>query len=1080
MSSSKRSRATVSYKEGGSDGEESNLEEDSNDDAYQIQGGKKREISAKKKAKKKNVEGDETDEEDDDESCLESGRIKKIYVENFMSHQKFSLNFGKNVNFITGPNGSGKSAVVAALQLCLGSRMTSTGRGNAMASMIRQGSPGPAIVKVTLVNQGPDAYKIDTYGKRITIVRTITKSSGATYKILDSNGKKVTDQKRELDGILKQFSISCENPCCVLTQELSKRFIQGNESDKYDFFLKATGLEMTRSELDKVKTDLEEVKIFLEGAESKLQPKLDRVKAAQEEVDKFKQFDKLHEKIVDCTVKRFWIHYHTNYDICDALSLEVKNREKQLQERKKEKSEAEQQLAEMEDFDSLEAQIKHLNEEAAVANAGVDKCRERYKEAHSQIPRLEQNIRAMERDIKYHANRLKLVKKEIKEMQEISRKNAAENQKAYLDKIDMCRTRIDQLNIEHEDILRKSDDKRGELENAKRSRIDMSTQVRNLESQRNKLQDDINRLSSQGSDRTALFHERMPHIVAKIKRYRSKDPICGPVGCHIKLAEGMRDFSYAAEICLRRFMSTFIVHNREDQSALQKIFNSEGAGQLAIQFLVKERRREHAKSIQGGISLHDAIVVDNDQVYNFLMDQNIDRILLSPSEEDVEKNFVVQNRETKRLALRDGIMRAIVKDGITITYIAGNKGRDYPGTKEAKLLSADMGAIVEERKRELTQVNEDLKGVRNHLGLVEGQINSANQEMKNIQHSLSSIIEAVRKETRKKNDLDVNLKEIQESESMDTSALEQEERELHEAIEQFKSQMNTRMDDLEKMKSNAQSVKTEQNEAQRAADVVKRKLDDINDRLDKFITAKSEINKKIEKADSKVKAAEKNVLDAQSVLDENLDKLSDYKIKAQEQTAALLKDAWDGEDVQVSNRDTDETLQKQIEQYNKKLEEGKKAVGLGIRNREQAIDNLKNAQNDFEKANKNVEDLNNRKSTLRRDWKDRAERWKHNLKRSSKKVAERFDRYLQKKGQSGSVEFNHNEGTLKLICQTDNFDATSLTEDVKQLSGGERSFTTLCLLLALGHVIDTPFRILDEYDGVYSRFCSYVLQFSHF
>jgi len=35
---------------------------------------------------------------------------------------------------------------------------------------------------------------------------------------------------------------------------------------------------------------------------------------------------------------------------------------------------------------------------------------------------------------------------------------------------------------------------------------------------------------------------------------------------------------------------------------------------------------------------------------------------------------------------------------------------------------------------------------------------------------------------------------------------------------------------------------------------------------------------------------------------------------------------------------------------------------------------------------------------------------------------------------------------------------------VKQLSGGERSFTTLCLLLALGHVIDTPFRILDEYD----------------
>ena len=87
------------------------------------------------------------------------------------------------------------------------------------------------------------------------------------------------------------------------------------------------------------------------------------------------------------------------------------------------------------------------------------------------------------------------------------------------------------------------------------------------------------------------------------------------------------------------------------------------------------------------------------------------------------------------------------------------------------------------------------------------------------------------------------------------------------------------------------------------------------------------------------------------------------------------------------------------------------------------------------------------------------------MKHSSKKVAQRFDKYLQKKGQSGSVDFNHTDGTLKLICQTDNFDETSRTEDVKQLSGGERSFATLCLLLALGHVIDTPFRILDEYDG---------------
>lgn len=34
-----------------------------------------------------------------------------------------------------------------------------------------------------------------------------------------------------------------DNPCAVLDQENSKKFLQGSESDKYAFFMKATDLE---------------------------------------------------------------------------------------------------------------------------------------------------------------------------------------------------------------------------------------------------------------------------------------------------------------------------------------------------------------------------------------------------------------------------------------------------------------------------------------------------------------------------------------------------------------------------------------------------------------------------------------------------------------------------------------------------------------------------------------------------------------------------------------------------------------------------------------------------------------------
>lgn len=43
--------------------------------------------------------------------------LRKIYCENFMCHQKLSIELCPHVNFINGQNGSGKSAILAALQV---------------------------------------------------------------------------------------------------------------------------------------------------------------------------------------------------------------------------------------------------------------------------------------------------------------------------------------------------------------------------------------------------------------------------------------------------------------------------------------------------------------------------------------------------------------------------------------------------------------------------------------------------------------------------------------------------------------------------------------------------------------------------------------------------------------------------------------------------------------------------------------------------------------------------------------------------------------------------------------------------
>ena len=49
--------------------------------------------------------------------------------------------------------------------------------------------------------------------------------------------------KDELNRMLDVLNIQVDNPCAVLDQENSKKFLQGSERDKYAFFMKATDLD---------------------------------------------------------------------------------------------------------------------------------------------------------------------------------------------------------------------------------------------------------------------------------------------------------------------------------------------------------------------------------------------------------------------------------------------------------------------------------------------------------------------------------------------------------------------------------------------------------------------------------------------------------------------------------------------------------------------------------------------------------------------------------------------------------------------------------------------------------------------
>eukprot|EP00878_Enallax_costatus_P020088 GHUV01021219.1.p1 GENE.GHUV01021219.1~~GHUV01021219.1.p1 ORF type:complete len:576 (+),score=170.67 GHUV01021219.1:791-2518(+) len=86
----------------------------------------------------------------------------------------------------------------------------------------------------------------------------------------------------------------------------------------------------------------------------------------------------------------------------------------------------------------------------------------------------------------------------------------------------------------------------------------------------------------------------------------------------------------------------------------------------------------------------------------------------------------------------------------------------------------------------------------------------------------------------------------------------------------------------------------------------------------------------------------------------------------------------------------------------------------------------------------------------------------------SRTVSNKFAAYMHKRGHNGRVNVTEGEVRLlvKINSQAAGADAKKMkaVRDLKQLSGGERSFTTVAFILALGEFTESPFRAMDEFD----------------
>lgn len=80
------------------------------------------------------------------------------------------------------------------------------------------------------------------------------------------------------------------------------------------------------------------------------------------------------------------------------------------------------------------------------------------------------------------------------------------------------------------------------------------------------------------------------------------------------------------------------------------------------------------------------------------------------------------------------------------------------------------------------------------------------------------------------------------------------------------------------------------------------------------------------------------------------------------------------------------------------------------------------------------------------------------------RAATHFSMLLGQRAFQGKLIVNHEDKYLDIRVQPDATQKPGRARQTKTLSGGEKSFSTICLLLSLWEAMGSPIRCLDEFD----------------
>ncbi|XP_042204993.1 structural maintenance of chromosomes protein 6-like isoform X2 [Homarus americanus] len=574
------------------------------------------------------------------------------------------------------------------------------------------------------------------------------------------------------------------------------------------------------------------------------------------------------------------------------------------------------------------------------------------------------------------------------------------------------------------------------------------------------IEQELQGLKGQQSNQFTVYGQWVPQLLHEIniahkKRAFKKKPV-GPIGAFIKVCD--KQWGHIAEMVLGNRISGFCVDNRSDEKVLRQLMKKINFGQQPQPIVIVSRFREQVHDVSKYEvqsdkypSLWSMLMISSDVVANTLIDQcQVESTLLIPTAQ--EAGQILKNKTTvpRNCKVAYTLNRDIYYPDPNYRLYSGR------GQQPARFLQVSL----EEKVRALVANLENSKE----------EMRTHNLEMQKSRANLHKLEEEVQASSRKltcskkkMDQLRLQLADLQNQEEQpppDVSQLEddikQQEVALIEAqasLEKLKEGVTSSKDSFMQISSAYEELKKGEKKLFQEAENMKEKLSEDEDILNKLSHTVELYKEKERDFQKNKKESELNLEKTREKLREELQKAG--KFQPRKDTVRSVHE-----------------VKRQYDGLQDRLNREMAANGdpLTVANR------YKEIKQRFITVSGEIESHCNLIKKIKESLSLRLEHYKRFRRLLAIMIKSNFKISLSIRNLHGSLNFDHDNSrlTLSVVKMGSETDAEAInilmkeSQNKKQtlamMSGGERSFATVSFIIALWDVIESPIRILDEFD----------------